>query len=139
MTLAHGDDTQGGAAVSAARLLLLSGDLMLSSQLEAPARAVGLSLAVAPSSEVLSQMLAAEAPALVVIDLADHAFAADATCGLVRERAPRACILAFYPHVRPELGKNGEAAGCDLVIPRSRFFTRTADVFREALESGAFK
>ncbi len=119
------------------QLLLVSSDLILLSQIEAPARAAGFAVAVVSSVEAISSALASARPELVVLDLADSAVSFDATLRMVRETAPEARVLAFYPHVRDELRRNAEAAGCDVVIPRSRFLTQTAGVLRQALDSGA--
>jgi DNA-binding NarL/FixJ family response regulator len=119
------------------RLLLASSDLILASQLEAPARAAGLAVAVASSVEAISSALANARPEVVVLDLADSAFPFEETLQIVRTAAPEARVLAFYPHVRDELRKAAEGAGCDLILPRSRFLMRPADALRQVLESGA--
>ncbi len=72
-----------------------------------------------------------------MLDLADRAFPIEETLRLVREAAPDLRVLAFYPHVRDELRRTAEGAGCDLVIPRSRFLTQTAGALRQVLDSGA--
>ena len=120
-------------------LLLLSSDLLLASQIEAPARATGLTVAVASTIEALAATPAGDRPEVVVLDLADRAFPFDETYRRIRDTSPAARILAFYPHVQDQLGKAAQAAGCDLVLPRSRFLTRPADTLRQLLDSGALR
>lgn len=55
---------------------------------------------------------------VVVIDLARHLDAV----ARVREVAAEARIVAFGPHVDDHSARAAEAAGADLVLPRSRFF-----------------
>jgi DNA-binding NarL/FixJ family response regulator len=121
----------------ARQLLLLSSDLILASQLDAPARSAGFAVAVASNVEELSTRLANAQPEVIVLDLAEAAFPLDQTLRLIHEAAPKARILAFYPHVRDELRRAAEVGGCTLVIPRSRFLMRPADALQQALDSGA--
>ena len=53
---------------------------------------------------------------VVVVDLACGEFEAEA----VRELTGGAKTLAFYSHVDVEMRRRAEAAGYDLVVPRSR-------------------
>jgi hypothetical protein len=55
---------------------------------------------------------------LVVVDLGRHA----GTVADLRSRLPGARIVAFGRHDDPEALAAAEAAGADLVLPRSRFF-----------------
>jgi hypothetical protein len=41
--------------------------------------------------------------------------------------------LGFYPHVQPELKKRAEAAGFDLVVPRSRIARELPDLVEKVL------
>jgi hypothetical protein len=41
--------------------------------------------------------------------------------------------LGFYPHVQPELKRRAEAAGFDLVVPRSRMARELADLVARVL------
>lgn len=131
-----GSDEVGVAPSAAGRLLLLSADLMLAMQLEAPARAVELSLVSIETGAALPMALATGLPRIVVIDLAQAIFPLNETYQMIRRSAPEASILGFYPHVQSELGDRAKAAGCDLVIPRSRFFMNTAAILAELLQSG---
>ena len=41
--------------------------------------------------------------------------------------------LGFYPHVQPELKKRAEAAGFDMVVPRSRIARELPDLVEKVL------
>jgi DNA-binding NarL/FixJ family response regulator len=92
-----------------------------------------LTVTIVSAAGALSEGLVAQQPGLVVFDLADRAFSFTDTYQLVRETVPTARVLAFYPHVRAELGEMARTAGCDLVMPRSRFLMNVAGALRAAL------
>ena len=125
--------THASARPAAGAITVISSDLMLSVRLEAAAQQVGLTPEVISSPAALSQGLASRQPGLVVLDLADTAFPFPETYAAVREQAPGAKVVAFYPHVRAELGSMAIAAGCDIVMPRSRFLSNPSDALRAGL------
>lgn len=91
-----------------ARVVAVATDLMLASKVEATLRAAGHEVTLAPSLQ--------EAP-LAAVDL----LVADLECenpeALVGLGIP---VLGYYPHTDVELKQVAEAAGVDLVVPRSR-------------------
>lgn len=91
-----------------ARVLAISGDLLLGSRVEAMMTAAGHEVAVAPSVAEASL----DEVELVVADLDGES--PEALVGL---GAP---VLGYYSHVNVEVREAAEAAGVDLVVPRSR-------------------
>jgi hypothetical protein len=91
-----------------ARVLAISSDLLLGSKVEAMLRAAGHEVTMAPGLAPA----ALEGTDLIVADLD----AADATT-LVGHGIP---VLGYYSHVDVETKQAAEAAGVDLVVPRSR-------------------
>jgi hypothetical protein len=91
-----------------ARVVAVATDLMLASKVEATLSAVGHEVTLAPSLQ--------EAP-LEGVDL----LVADLECenpeALVGFEFP---VLGYYPHTDADLKQAAEAAGVDLVVPRSR-------------------
>ena len=89
-------------------IVAIAPDLMFASRIEETLRAAGHEVTVAAS--------AAEAPLdraeLLVVDL--ERSEPDAVVGLGMP------VLGFYPHVEADLRQAAEAAGVDLVVPRSR-------------------
>lgn len=92
-----------------ARVVAIAPDLLFASKIEETLTATGHDVTLAPS--------VAEAPLdeaqLLIIDLEREN--PEAVVGL---GVP---VLGFYPHVEAELRQSAEAAGVDLVVPRSRF------------------
>ena len=89
-----------------ARIVAVVTDLMLASRVEGSLRAAGHEVTVAPA---LPEPLEADA---VVCDLESADVAAIAAAGVP--------ALGFYSHVDVETKRAAEAAGLDLVVPRSR-------------------
>jgi hypothetical protein len=91
-----------------ARVVAIAADLMLGSKVEATLRAAGHEVMLSPSLQ--------EAPLrdvdLIVADL--DAGSPEALVGL---GIP---VLGYYSHVNVETRETAEAAGIDLVVPRSR-------------------
>jgi hypothetical protein len=91
-----------------ARVVAISADLLLGSKVEAMLRAAGHEVTMAP--ELAGASL--EGTELIVADLD----AEDATT-LVGHDIP---VLGYYSHVDVETKRRAEAAGVDVVVPRSR-------------------
>jgi hypothetical protein len=91
-----------------ARILSIATDLMLGSRVEAQLSAAGHEVATAPSIGEGSW----EGIDLVVADLE-----AESPEALVALGVP---VLGHYSHVDVETRRRAEAAGVDLVVPRSR-------------------
>jgi hypothetical protein len=89
-----------------ARVVAVVSDLMLASRVQESLRAAGHEVVV---TSTLPDPLAADA---IVCDLDAADAAAVAATGLPS--------LGFYSHVEVETKREAEAAGLDLVVPRSR-------------------
>jgi hypothetical protein len=104
-----------------ARVVAISTDLLLGSKVEAMLTAAGHDVTLSPSL--------AEAPLddveLVVADLD-----AENPAALVRTGIP---ILGYYSHVNAETREASEAAGIDLVVPRSRMARELPDLATKLL------
>jgi hypothetical protein len=92
-----------------ARVLAVAPDLMFASRIEATLGAAGHDVVIATSISEVSKL---EAVDLFVVDL-DR----EPAEGLVGLGMP---VLGFYAHLNTETRAAAEAAGVDLVVPRSR-------------------
>lgn len=91
-----------------ARILSISSDLMLGSKVEAQLTAAGHEVTTSPSIEESGW----EGIDLIVADL--DVENSEALVGLGMP------VLGYYSHVDVDTKKTAEAAGVDLVVPRSR-------------------
>ncbi len=102
--------------------LLLCDDLMFASRITGEARAQGLTVKPARSLEQLLVLARQEAPSCVLLDLA---FPGLDLPDLFRQLA-EACpslprVVAYGSHVDTQRLQAARAAGCDPVLPRSKF------------------
>lgn len=91
-----------------ARVVSIAADLMLASRVDAALTAAGHHVLMAPSLAVASL----DGAELIVADLDVESAEALAGAG-----PP---VLGYYSHVDAETRRGAEAAGVDLVVPRSR-------------------
>jgi hypothetical protein len=92
-----------------ARILAVAPDLMFASRIEATLGAAGHSVELASTVAEAADLDAAE---LLVVDL-DR----EPAQGVVGLGVP---VLGFYAHLNTETREGAEAAGVDLIVPRSR-------------------
>jgi DNA-binding response OmpR family regulator len=111
------------------RIVLLTADLMCSSQLAGAAQREGASLATAATAEQLLRLAAEQPAALVVLDLNSPDI--DPATLVPRLRAlelPPRAILAFGPHVHEAHLAAARAAGCDEVLARGAFYAQAESI-----------
>jgi len=102
--------------------LLLCDDLLFASRITGEARALGLTVKPARSLEQLLDLAGQDSPSCVLIDLA---FPGLVLPDLFR-RLAEACnssprVVAYGSHVDTESLRSARSAGCDPVLPRSKF------------------
>lgn len=106
-----------------ARIVAIAPDLMLGTRIQETLSAAGHDVSLAPS--------AAEAPLddaeLLVVDVEREN--PEAVVGL---GVP---VLGFYPHTDAELRERADAAGVDLVVPRSRLAREMPQLVAQLLSS----
>jgi CheY-like chemotaxis protein len=102
--------------------LLLNDDLLFASRINGEARALGLTVKSARSLERLLALAGEETPTCVLVDLAlpdlellELFRRLNAVCTV----PPR--VVAYGSHVDTESLRAARAAGCDPVLPRSKF------------------
>lgn len=106
--------------------ILLSDDLLLTSRISGTARALGLELRAARTAAELDQLLKAQAPACLLVDL-HHAELNLAALVAELRQIGRCTLVGYGSHVATEILKQARAAGCDAVLPRSQFVERLAE------------
>jgi CheY-like chemotaxis protein len=98
-------------------------DLFFVAKVQETAKQTGAPLRVLRAAEAASATLREARPAMILLDL--NAASADPVA-LVRELKADAELAAipvvgFFSHVQVELQRAARAAGCDEVMPRSKF------------------
>jgi CheY-like chemotaxis protein len=102
--------------------LLLSDDLIFTSRVTGTARALGLVMRPARSAEALVELARQHLPRCVLVDLANPGLKLGdllRRLGEVCPTSPR--VVAYGAHVDTATLRAARAAGCDPVLPRSKF------------------
>jgi CheY-like chemotaxis protein len=117
--------------------LLLSRDLIFTSKVTGTARALGHRVVAAGSEAQASAILAQGRPRVVFVDLAAGDLVAPSALRAYQEQAGLGTpFVAFGSHVDAEALAAARAAGCDPVLPRSRFSAELPDLLRRYFGPG---
>jgi CheY-like chemotaxis protein len=101
---------------------MICDDLIFTSRVTATARAKGLTVTPVRSADDAISRARESSPACVIVDL--HTAGGDLTALMtgLREASPAMPrVVAYGSHVNKELLQAAREAGCDLVLPRSKF------------------
>jgi CheY-like chemotaxis protein len=102
--------------------ILLSDDLIFTSRVTGEARALGFVVKSARSVETLLGLARQQPPACVLLDLANPGLSVPDLLGRLREVCtPPPRVVAYGSHVDAAGLRAAREAGCDLVLPRSKF------------------
>lgn len=114
--------------------ILICDDLFFSSKVTGTAGVLGLKVDVVESIAELTARLAETAPQCVILDLSMQGLKpADVIAALPTENRPT--VIAFGSHVMTEQLQAAKDAGCDEVMPKSRFSSELSDILRRNLSS----
>ena len=112
--------------------LLITADLFFSSKVTGTAAALGMRMDVAGMPAAAASRVAGGDYRCVIIDLAMPGLAlADLMAALPAD--PRPKVIAFAAHVETSRLQAARDAGCDLVLPRSRFSAELPRLLSEHL------
>jgi CheY-like chemotaxis protein len=116
--------------------LLLSRDLIFTSKVRGTASALGHRMIVAGDAGFALAMIAKWHPKVVFVDLAaGNLVNTRALLAYQKAVAPGTPFLAFGSHVDTAALDAARAAGCDPVLPRSKFAAELPDLIRRYFES----
>ncbi|HEY4234655.1 MAG TPA: hypothetical protein VGM76_14575 [Lacipirellulaceae bacterium] len=105
--------------------VLLTGDLMTQSRVEAAAVRCGASLRSVSDSTTLFAASAESPTSTVIVDLALSSLDVAALVARLKSLpGAKPVIVAFGPHVHETLLAAAEEAGCDEVLSRGQFFAQ---------------
>jgi len=117
--------------------LLLSDDLLFTSRVIGTARALGLSVKTASTAEGLVAMAKQQPPTGVLIDLQNPGLDVPDLLRRLAEVCPtRPRVVAYGSHVDSATLKAARAAGCEIVLPRSKFVEELPTALGEWLAPG---
>ena len=108
--------------------VLLSRDLIFNSKITGTARELGHRILVAGTVPLAQEMLAQWRPKVVFVDLSAGDLAEPAAIIAFRAIAPESRFIAFGSHVDTARLDAARDAGCDSVLPRSKFTATLPDL-----------
>jgi CheY-like chemotaxis protein len=114
-----------------ADVLALVDDLFFQAKLAETARQAGVALKTVLNGEALVATAAAELPRLVLVDLNARQGPIEAIERL-RLAGNAAPVIGFFSHVQTELAERARSAGCEQVMPRSKFTANLPEILRQA-------
>lgn len=110
--------------------ILISRDLFFISKVVGTAQALGYKVITAGNQALIAAMLSAWKPVVVLVDLAAGELVSPAILEGFRASATETPFLAFGSHVDVERLRLAREAGCDPVMPRSRFTQELPELLR---------
>lgn len=114
--------------------IVLIDDLFFQAKLHETAKLCGVTLEVVTTGEQLLKSAASSPAALIIVDLNARQGALDAVEQICRPDGsgnPRR-LIAFLSHVQTGLAERARAAGCQEVMPRSKFTQNLAAILNGA-------
>ena len=112
--------------------LLITKDLFFASKVTGTAAALGLHVVAEADPHRARQRIADEQPACVILDLAMPGLS-PAELMSALPAAPRPRVIAFGSHVDTVRLDAARSAGCDDVMPRSRFSAQLPEILTQHL------
>ncbi|HEX8203363.1 MAG TPA: response regulator [Isosphaeraceae bacterium] len=113
--------------------LLLSRDLIFTSKVTGTARELGHRVMVAGNPTLAAAMIEQWRPKVVFVDLAAGDLVGPAALLAYQGLASATAFVAFGSHVDTATLDAARAAGCDPVLPRSRFTAELPELIRRYL------
>jgi CheY-like chemotaxis protein len=109
-------------------------DLFFAAKIQSVAQAMGIPLVECRTFEQLQARVASSKPDLVVLDLNSAACRPLETVRYLKRDPRFRCltVIGFLSHVQTDLAQAAKDAGCDRVLPRSKFSARLAQILTGA-------
>jgi DNA-binding NarL/FixJ family response regulator len=113
--------------------LLISRDLFFNSKITGTAQALGKRVLVAGTRTAVLARIESDSPKAVFVDLAAGDAASAESIAAYRAIAPEIPMIAFGSHVDTDSLATAKSAGCDEVMPRSKFTMVLPDLIQRYL------
>ncbi len=101
--------------------ILICRDLIFTSKVTGTAQALGLRVGVVGSQDAVLKLLAEHPRRVILADLTAGDAVSPSALKLYKQASPQTALVAFGSHVDTASLAAATAAGCDVVMPRSRF------------------
>ena len=112
------------------RVVAMVDDIFFIAKMKETAKQTGTVLETAGTAEALAEAARAEATSLLIVDL--NARGSIEAIENLRAAGITLPMIAFFSHVQAELGERARVAGCEHVLPRSKFARELAEILTRA-------
>ncbi|HXD87447.1 MAG TPA: hypothetical protein VN641_13205 [Urbifossiella sp.] len=113
-----------------ANVLMLCDDLIFYSRVMGTARALGQTAAQFRSAKALAEAARQHPPAIAILDLQHEGLDLPALLAELRQLASPPRVVGFGSHVEAETLRAARDAGCDQVLPRSKFVKELEEILK---------
>ena len=112
------------------KVIAIVDDMFFAAKINGAANASGRQIERVKSREQLEQVVAANLPPLVLVDLNSERLDPLGVIEFFKSRPElrQVPIVGFVSHVEAELIRRAQDAGCDYVLPRSQFSQRLPEI-----------
>ncbi len=114
-----------------AQVLAFVDDIFFQAKIMETAKHVGVEVRACTTPDALASEIAKQAPNLVIVDLNARSTPLDAV-KRVRETSSTLPVIGFLSHVQIDLAAQARDAGCQYVMPRSKFTQNLATILAQA-------
>ena len=105
-------------------------DMFFAAKIKATAEALGITLVMPRTKQMLFEKLTETKSALVLVDLHNQKINPMDLARELKTKDQQVSLLGFFSHVEMELRQQALAAGFDQVIPRSVFSRDLGDILK---------
>ncbi len=115
------------------KILAVLDDLFFSSKIREAAKTLDIDLEFVKTPDGFKEKILSEKPSLIIFDLNSRAGSPLEIIKSIKSSSElkQIPVIGFLSHVQIELKKEADRAGCDLVIPRSRFSIDLREILRK--------
>jgi len=114
-----------------AQVIAFVDDIFFQAKIMETAKQVGVEIRCCTTPDALLDEITKHPPNLVIVDLNARSKPLDAI-ERVRQTSPSLRVLAFLSHVQVDLAESARLAGCQDVMPRSKFTQSLATILVQA-------
>jgi CheY-like chemotaxis protein len=109
---------------------VLTDDVFFSSKIREAAKSQGLAADFIKSTDGLIERLASHPPSLIIIDLNCRKLEPVRLISEIKSNPSLKGVfmIGYLPHVETDLKRMASEAGCDMVLPRSRFAREAGEI-----------
>lgn len=115
------------------KIIAVVDDLFFSSKFREAAKTLDIDVEFVKNTDGLKEKISSEKPSLIIFDLNSRGGSPLEIIKSIKSTSElkQIPVIGFLSHVQIELRKEADRAGCDLVIPRSRFSKDLQEILRK--------